>query len=215
MSPSSGTADQAIPPRPQEQLLIDLLPELTATRILCTSAGLAQFAHAAAQQFPHAPVHCHYLDLYHAQQALCGMEHAPGNMAIGCAADLPPGEVDLVALPFSAHGEAELTRDLMQAGHQSLCIGGRMLTSTDNPRDRWLHDEMKKLFDRVTRRPMESGVVYLATKRQVLKTIKDFSSEFAFRDRDRLIAVASRPGVFSHRRIDPGARQLLGAMGGA
>lgn len=212
MNSTPDTAGRAIPARAQEQLLIGLLPALTATRILCTSAGLAQFARASAQQFPQATVHCHYLDLYHAQQALQSMENPPRNLAIGCAADFPPGEVDLVALPFSAHGEAELTRDLMQAGHQALCIGGRMLVSTDNPRDRWLHDEMKKLFDTVTRRPMESGVVYLATKKRALKTVKDFTCEFAFRDRDRLIAVASRPGVFSHRRIDPGARQLLGVM---
>ncbi len=32
------------------------------------------------------------------------------------------------------------------------------------------------------------------------------------RDGERLLHVTSRPGVFSHRRVDPGARRLLEAM---
>ena len=202
----------ALAPRVQEQLLIDLLPELAASRVLCTSAGAAQFALAAAQHFPQATVHCHTLDLYHAQETRRRIAAGPDNLTIGCAADFPPGEVDLVALPLSARGEAELTRDLMQAGHRVLAVGGRMAASTDNPHDRWLHDEMRQLFDTVTRRPMDSGVVYLATKKRAVKGLKNFSSEFVFRDRQRLITAFSRPGVFSHRRVDPGARQLLGAM---
>ena len=42
--------------------------------------------------------------------------------------------------------------------------------------------------------------------------MKDYSCEFAFRDRGRLIRALSRPGVFSHRHIDPGARHLIDAM---
>jgi 16S rRNA (guanine1207-N2)-methyltransferase len=39
-----------------------------------------------------------------------------------------------------------------------------------------------------------------------------FACEFAFRDRGRLIRAFSRPGVFSHRSVDAGARQLLNEM---
>jgi 16S rRNA (guanine1207-N2)-methyltransferase len=42
--------------------------------------------------------------------------------------------------------------------------------------------------------------------------IRDFSSDFVFRDRERLLHARSRPGVFAHRRIDPGARHLLNAV---
>lgn len=200
-----------VQPRRQEQLLIDLLPELKAARILCTSAGLAQFARMAAARWPQAAVHCHYLDLYHSRQAVAAGA-MPGNLTIGCGPDFPPGEFDLVALPFSARGEAELTRDMMQAGHQALGVSGRLIASTDNPRDQWLHGQMRSLFDTVTRRPVEGGVVYLAAKRRPLEHLKNFTCEFVFRDRRRTILVTSRPGVFSHRRIDPGARQLIDAM---
>jgi 16S rRNA G1207 methylase RsmC len=120
--------------------------------------------------------------------------------------------VDLVALPFSATGEAELTRDLMQAGHELLQPRGTMITSTDNPRDQWLHAEMRKLFQSVTRRAAERGVTYMARKADPLTKLKDFSAEFMFRAGPRLIRVYTRPGVFSHRRLDPGARQVIRAM---
>lgn len=200
------------PPRRQEQLLIDTLAELDASRVVCTSAGLGQFARAAALRVPHAQVYCHYFDVYHAEQARRAVGGAAENLTIGCAADLPAEEANLAAFPFSSQGEAELTRELMQCGHQLLAAGGRMIVSTDNPRDKWLQGEMEKLFDAVTRRATDDGAVYLATKTRPLKRVIDFSCEFAFRDRGRLIAAVSRPGVFAHRRIDPGARQLLAAM---
>jgi 16S rRNA (guanine1207-N2)-methyltransferase len=199
-------------PHPQEQLLIDQLGELSATRMLCTSPGLAQFALAAARQMPQAAVWCHYLDLYQADQTRQSLAAPPANLAIGCAADLPPAEVDLVAFPFSAQGEAELTRDLLQAGHERLAMGGRLLASTNNPRDRWLQEQMTALFGKLTRRAASSGVVYEGRKHAPLKKLRNFAAEFVFRDRERLIRACSRPGVFSHRRIDPGARQLLNAM---
>ena len=192
--------------------MIDLLPELPAGRVLCTSAGLGQFAVAAARRFPQSPVHCHYLHLYQTDLARQANPDLPANLTIGCAADFPPDEVELVALPLSAHGEAELARDLLQAGHQSLRPGGQLLAGTDNRNDKWLQEEMKKLFGTVTRRQTELGTAYLARKQQPLKKIKYFSCQFAFRDRERLIYAASRPGVFAHRRIDAGARQVLNHM---
>jgi 16S rRNA (guanine1207-N2)-methyltransferase len=100
----------------------------------------------------------------------------------------------------------------MQEGHQALRIGGRMLAATDNPRDTWLGSEMRKLFDRVTRRPKDQGTLYLATKTRPLAKLKNFTCEFVFRDRQRLIRAVSRPGVFAHRRVDPGARALMEVM---
>jgi 16S rRNA (guanine1207-N2)-methyltransferase len=113
---------------------------------------------------------------------------------------------------MSAQGEGELTRELLQEAHQRLEAGGVLITSTDNPRDRWLHAEMRKLFATVTRRASSQGAVYLGRRDRPLKRVKNFRCEFAFRDRGRLIHAVSRPGVFSHREVDPGARQLMAAM---
>ena len=150
-------------------MLIDLLPEMAGQRVLCNSLGLAQFAIAAAHRWPAARVCCHYLDLYHAAQARGALAVQPANLSIACDTDFPSAEVDLVALPLSAHGEAELARDWLQAGHHVLRLGGQMWTSTDNRNDHWLDEQMRKLFGAVSRRPTASGVVYVARKTQPLK----------------------------------------------
>ena len=198
--------------RPQEQLLIDALEAFSPRRILCTSQGVAQLAAVAAREFPAATVFCHYVDLYRAEQARRQLGNALPNLTLGCSPDFPPQSVDLAALPFSSHGEAELTRELLQEAHQRLVPNGVLLASTDNPNDRWLHEEMRKLFAKVTRRGSPQGAVYLARRDRPLKRARNFRCEFVFRDRDRLIHAVSRPGVFSHREVDPGARQLMAAM---
>ena len=162
-----------------------------------------------ARQLPHATVSCTYLDLYRANLAKNYWHDAPVNMRIVCAADLPDEEADVVAFPFSAGGEAELTRDLIQAGHERLRIGGKMYATTDNPSDTWLHSQLGNVFSKLQRQSFSAGMLYVGTKTEPLKKIKNFSCEFAFRDRGRLIRAYSRPGVFSHRHIDPGARRLI------
>ena len=201
--------------RPQEQLLIDALAALDLPppgRVLCTSQGRAQLAAAAARQFPETQVVCHYLDLYRAGLAREHLADGPGNLTIACSADVPPNSVELAALPMSAQGEAELTRELLEQAHERLALGGLLLASTDNPRDRWLHGEMQALFPTVSRREHPTGTVYIARKSGPLPRRRSFSCELAFRDHGPLIHFRTRPGVFSHRKIDPGARQLMAAM---
>jgi 16S rRNA (guanine1207-N2)-methyltransferase len=136
----------------------------------------------------------------------------PPNLRIECAADLPDDEADIVALPFAAGGEAELTRDLIQTAHERLKLQGQLYAATDNPRDTWLGEQLHPIFRKLERRVFPAAVLYVATKTEPLKKTKNFACEFAFRDRGRLIRAFSRPGVFSHRRIDTGARRLIDAM---
>jgi 16S rRNA G1207 methylase RsmC len=202
--------------RPQEKLLIDALGELKGDRVLCNSAGRAQFAAAYATQNSSATVDCWFLDIFHKTQSeyRVGEDGAvPANLSFCCQPDLPEKEADLVAFAFKKGGEAELTRDLMQQGYLRLVEGGRMVVSTDNDEDQWIHTQLRELFPKVTRRPYrKQGTLYLATKVGPLKKVRDFDCEFAFRDRGRLIYAYSRPGVFSHRHIDPGARALMNTM---
>jgi 16S rRNA (guanine1207-N2)-methyltransferase len=135
-----------------------------------------------------------------------------GSVHVVCAADFPDAEFDLAALPVDPRGEAELTRDLLQSAHLRLRLGGRLLAATSNAEDQWLHGELRKLFAKVTRRPTDRGVLYLATRISPLKKVKRFDCEFAFRNGERLIKAVSRPGVFSHRSLDAGARALVNTM---
>lgn len=200
------------PPRPQEALLIDHIPELNPKNVVCTTAGRGQFAHALAKARPNARVCCHVLDLYQLQQAEREIEVPLPNLRFVCQPDFPDADVDLAVVTASAVGIAELTRDLLQQGHERLTHRGKMLAAIDHPDDQWLHQELRKLFPKVTREPHEEGVVYSAVKTVPLAKRKNFDAEFAFRDAGRLIYVHSRPGVFSHRRLDAGARALINAM---
>jgi 16S rRNA (guanine1207-N2)-methyltransferase len=214
MTPARPRTDWHIetPPHPQEAALIDVVSEMRGHRLLCTSPGLAQFAGRAAVALPHAVVTCTFLDAYRARLASEYWGQGLANLHIECAADLPNDEADIVAFPFSSGGEAELTRDLIQAGYQCLTLGGKLYVTTENPHDTWLGMQLRKLFKKIERRAMAGAVLYVGTKCAPLKKIKNFSCEFAFRDCGRLIRAFSRPGVFSHRRIDRGARRLIDAM---
>lgn len=193
-------------------MLLDAVAEMSGQQILCTSPGLAQFAGRVAHVLSDAAVSCIYLDLYRAGLAGNYWRDAPPNLQIRCAADLPDGEADIVAFPFSANGEAELTRELIQAGHERLQFGGKMYAATDNRHDTWLGDQLRTVFKKLERRERETGVLYVGTSTEPLRKVRNFSCEFAFRDRGRLIRAYSRPGVFSHRHIDPGARHLINSM---
>jgi 16S rRNA G1207 methylase RsmC len=198
---------------PQEKLLIDLLEDVLGERVLCTSLGRAQLARAAADVRPSGRVTCWFLDLYRLRLAEAHQEvPIPDSLEFICGADLPTGEYDAALIPISVSGEAELTRDLLQMAYVRLAPQGRLIVAVDNPRDRWLGGEMEKLFSRVVRITRAEGTVYQGVRRGPLKKWKDFRCEFACRDGQRLLRIISRPGVFSHRRVDPGARHLLNYM---
>ena len=141
-SKSIDTLEANIPPYPQESLLVDAVAEMSGRRIVSTSPGLAQFAGAAAQALPLAVVSCTYLDAYRAKLAADYWHGKLPNLRIECATDLPDveadAEADVVALPLSSTGEAELARELMQAGHQRLAMGGKIYAATNSRDDTWL-----------------------------------------------------------------------------
>lgn len=195
----------------KEALLLGALDDVIGHRVLCTSMSRGQFATAVANRSPDSEVTCFFLDVFLAKQARDEIAHQPGTVSVICETDFPEGPFDTIALPFRKNGEAELTRELLQQAHERLEIGGRVIASTDNPRDEWLHEQLQLLFGKVTKRPDPRGVVYLATKTEPLKRVREFTANFAFRDGKRLIHAVSRPSVFSHRKLDVGARALLEA----
>jgi 16S rRNA (guanine1207-N2)-methyltransferase len=201
--------------RPHEQLLVkrvgEFVGQLPAGRVLCNTAGRGQFAAAFAGQHPAAQVTCWFLDLFQRDQALLA-QSPPANLDCVCTADPPPDEVDLVAWCLGRQGDGELARETLQLGHLRLAIGGQMLVATDNPRDKWLQEQLQAIFPKVSRHAAPAGVVYRATKQAPLRKAKNYAAEFPFRDGDRLNKLRTRPGVFSHRSLDGGARALMKAM---
>jgi 16S rRNA G1207 methylase RsmC len=195
--------------RPAEQRALQIAQSLAGQRILCTTVGRAQAARQLAGERPDARVACWFLDQF--QQLLAAREHYTDNLSLICQPDFPEEEIDLAVLPFSMRGEAELTRDLLQSASERLRIGGKLVAATDNPKDDWLREQLGTWFKKVTKHAFDDAAVYVVTKQESLKKLKDFQAEFVFRDGENLIKAVSRPGVFSHRHIDPGARQLIDA----
>lgn len=208
--PPRRSSAKGAPPS-KESLLIDAIDDVRGNRVLCTSLRRGQFAAAIADRSADSNVTCFFLDVFLAKQTQDEIGAKRPNVSVLCETDFPDGPFDTVALPFLKNGEAELTRELLQQAHERLEIGGRLIVSTDNPKDTWLHEQLQLLFDRVTKRSQERGMLYLALKTHPLRRVRDFTANFTFRDGKRLVHAFSRPSVFSHRKLDVGARALLEA----
>jgi 16S rRNA G1207 methylase RsmC len=205
------TPSPPLPARPAEARLIEVAAALPGNRVLSTTIGRAQAAEQAASQRSGGEVTCWLLDSYQAA-AVRRQLGDQSAVQICCQADAPQVAVDLGLVPLPSNGEVELARDQLQSVYHQLELGGRLVASVDNPKDQWLHEQLKMLDRSVKVQRFNDATVYTIQKRQPLKRLKDFSCELAFRDQDRLIHLQTRPGVFSHRRLDNGARQLLDAV---
>jgi len=210
----------ALPARPAEAHALEVARTLleprddaaASLRVICTTAGRGQAAFELAAALPSADVTVWFLDLFTNMAAVAAWESPPAGLHAVCAADMPPGPYDLAVVPLSKNGEAELSRDILQAAFVNLAIGGRLVVAIDNPRDNWLREQLAETGETVRVRPAADTVAYIVEKTHELTKVRDFSCDFVFRDRDRLLKGVTRPGVFAHRRIDPAARHLLNAV---
>jgi 16S rRNA G1207 methylase RsmC len=196
---------------PAERLAVEIASDVAASRILCISLGRAQGAWRLAEARPQAAVQCWYLDLYRKQLAASDIAERGErkNLELVCQADFPAEPIDLVVLPFSVSGEAELARDLLQSAYQQLTIGGTLIASVNNEKDRWLHEQLENYSTKIEITKNSGATAYRLIKKDPVKRVRSFECHFKFRDQGNLIQAYSRPGVFSHRHIDPGARHLL------
>lgn len=204
----------SLPARPAEAHALAVASTLPGSRIVTTTVGRGQAAVTLAAARPDATALCWFLDLYQHDEAVASWGTAPDNLATACTPDMPSGPYDLAVIPVSKVGEAELTRDILQQALAHLAIGGRLVTAVDNAHDKWLREQLTETGETVRVRPADDGdtIAYVIEKTHEPKKIRDFSCRVVFRDRDRLLTAVTRPGVFAHRRVDPGARRLLDAV---
>ncbi len=197
--------------RNPESLLVEHASRFEASRVLCNTLSRGQFASNYLDQFPLAQVTCFFMDLYPCEETQQQLS-TYNRLQCVCAADLPDQTFDLVAWSFRRTDEAELSRELIQQGMCKLADDGRLLLATDNPRDKWFHEQLEANFTGFRRYALDHGVVYSALKSAYRGKQRDFSHQLVYRDHQNLIQLRTRPGVFSHRRVDPGARALLSEM---
>lgn len=207
----SAAAHTCPPPRTAELRALQVAHGFAANRILCTTLGRGQAAAQLAAERPDAHTLCWFLDQY--QQRLAIADQPPReNLEFVCAADAPAGTFDLAVIPLSFRGEAELARDVIQDAFARLETSGRLVVAVDNPRDQWLHAQLREMFPKVSVIASEDAAVYVVLKRDEQRRRRSLRCQFVYRDGSRLLQAVTRPGVFSHRRLDPGARQLIDAV---
>ncbi|MCX7389582.1 MAG: methyltransferase [Planctomycetia bacterium] len=198
-------------PRASESHALEIAQDICGSNIIATTSGRAQAGVGLAQQRPEAKVTVWFTDLFQHDSAVNAhaLSEQKAQKIFVCAADMPPGPYDLAIIPLSKSGEAEFTRDIVQSAFSNLAIGGTLVTAIDNPTDTWLREQLAATGETVSVRPSVKTVGYVIRKTRELQRIRDFRCRYVFRDSGKLIHAISRPGVFSHRRIDPGARHLL------
>jgi 16S rRNA G1207 methylase RsmC len=218
-SEESALLDETMPPRIAEAALLEVARTLPGSQIISTSIGRGQAARGLWQDRSEATVTLCYLDLF--QERLAREDHAADMQKLGrsderlqiqCVTDLPTEEFDLAMIPCTVRSEAELQREFLQQAYVRLCTGGRLVASVDNPKDRWLHGQMQSFGTKVSVSRRRDAVVYVVMKDKPLKKLRSFDCDFSFRDHERTILAHSRPGVFSHRHLDSGAKALLDAV---
>jgi 16S rRNA (guanine1207-N2)-methyltransferase len=218
-------------PRLEETFLIEELKSWEAgkrpvpaqhgpLKVLSVSSGRHQAAQWVSQNWKDVEAACWHIDSFQANRTRIQFSLdeenqpivPPPNLSIICEADAPNDSFDLALMSLVSTGEAELARDFLQQLFCKLRIGGRLVASVDNKEDTWLLNQLKSLEKSIKFTNHKRGKVYWIEKTAELKKAKDFSCELAFRDCDELIKLVTRPGVFSHRKLDNGARQLLDAV---
>lgn len=131
---------------------------------------------------------------------------------IVCTADPPEGIWNSIVFPTFTTDSSEAAQELFQTLHSRLKSCGRLFVSTNNPGDRWVRIQLKLLYSPVEVRKLPRGVLYIATRSIPLRKIRGFHARFGFRFHDRVLLCETRPGVFSHRHLDGGARALIRSL---
>ena len=199
-----------------EAALLHALPHGRTGSALVINSTEALAAIALRILCPDLAVHAHFDDAWDlglAQQTAARHPELAPSLAL--APDPPDGPWDIIALPSTKAGVADLLRERLAFAVEHLKPGGLLFTSTDNPRDRFLRDEVVKLFGAATTVPSPSrrrGVAYVARRLKTVRVRKrPRERAFTVREGEAELRLVSRPGIFCHGRLDDGTRALLAA----
>ncbi len=203
-----------------ETLLIEALPVRDPGRALFGMDSEGAVALAARKLWPDADVEWFHLDAYVAAKVA---RNFATNRALDLTADArpdpPEGPFDLIALPFGAGREALLMRDTLEAAHDALRVGGRLIAATDG-KVTALRDVLKKVFGNWTpaapppkssRRDDRGGAFYAERKRERPRRADRAhvrEARFEHPGGETTIQIETRPGTFAHGQIDRGTRTL-------
>ncbi len=152
------------------------------------------------------------LDIYHHHAVERNLRrNPPARVTSRCEPYIPERDYfDAVCLQVSQGTTSnELLLDLLQQSHLSLKIGGRCFVTVDEDAP-WVAEHMKKFFGNCSiRGQKKKSTLLMAQKKSELKALKNYQAEFTMTLPHGLpVTLTTLPGVFAHRRVDPGAQAL-------
>lgn len=164
---------------------------------------------------PNTKVELQCFDHFYAQQIEKRLQHWDSSHSIQTllSADLPlEQEYDEIYLQVTQSISAEFVGELLQNAFLSLKKHGRLLVSSEC-QHRHTESQIQKTFGQVTHHVGKQGSFWIVKKNKELKKQKKFAAEFDFSLPSGLsLRLMTRPGVFSHRRVDEGAQALAETM---
>lgn len=116
---------------------------------------------------------------------------------------------DEVMVQMSQSLSAELMAEILQQAFKALKMGGRIWVSLEQRHGSVVKD-MKKRYGSLSEEAHSKGILVRLKKKEELKKEKNYSAKVDCPlPNGKSITVNTRPGVFSHRRIDGGAMALI------
>ena len=192
-------------------LLLTALDQRIEGKTLVVRSRQGLVGLAIARLFPETEVHTFDLDSYeHHRSIKSARLNGVGGIHSHLQVDLPELDFDWVCIPVLQSGDWRLAGELVREAFQALKSRGKLLAATDNQKDRWLHDRIRDVFGDVTiYRRSKSGTLYVARKAPGREPrARDFRRTFTGRLFGHTVELESRPGVFSHGRVDDGTLSL-------
>ena len=192
-------------------LLLSALDQKIEGKALVVRSRLGVVAQAMARLFAQAEVHTFDLDAYEHHRSIQSLRRNDiEGVRSHLRADLPELGFDWICVPVLQSGDGRLTGELVREAFEALKSRGKLLAATDNQKDRWLHDRIRDVFGDVTiYRRSKAGTIYIARKAAGrAPRARDFRRTFTGRLFGRTLELESRPGVFSHGRVDDGTLSL-------
>jgi 16S rRNA (guanine1207-N2)-methyltransferase len=152
------------------------------------------------------------LDLFHHHAVERNLLRNPASgVTSRCEPYIPERNCfDAVCLQISKGTTSnELILDLLQQSHLALKTGGRCFVSIEEEAP-WVAEHVKKFFSNCSIRGQKKGsTLLMAQKKHELKALKVYQAEFTMTIPNGLpVTLTTLPGVFAHRRVDPGAQAL-------
>jgi 16S rRNA (guanine1207-N2)-methyltransferase len=198
---------------PTETHLIKALPLSPApASLLVLGNRTGVLGMIASRVHPELKVIASSLDLYHHHAIERNLARNPfTSVTARCEPDIPERDhFDAVCLQISKGSLSdELILDQLQQAHQALKRGGACLVTAEE-KIPWLMEHMKKSFGTCSLRGSDqTSTLLISRKKQDLKKTRDYRAEFTMTiPNGRGALLATRPGVFAHRRVDEGAQEL-------